>query len=180
MTVFVISDLHLGHKGIITFKDDDGRITRPFETLHHMHQCICDHWQDVVGKDDKIYVLGDVAMSKSVGKLLRSLPGNKRLVRGNHDLFSDKWYHDAGFQRLYGVRQIDGVWLTHVPMHPCSLSGRAIGNIHGHLHQHVVEIECPGGTHPDRRYFNACVEQINYQPIAIAQIVMDRNWKTML
>lgn len=178
MTVFVISDLHLGHKNIIKFHSDTGERLRPFDTLHEMHQVICDRWRSVVTDQDKIYVLGDVAMDKSVRKMIRDLPGKKRLVRGNHDLFPDKWYHDAGFKSIYGVRQINGVWLTHVPMHPCSLAGRAIGNIHGHLHSNRVPL--PSTPYGDNRYFNSCVEQINYQPIAIEQAVMERQWGKVL
>jgi calcineurin-like phosphoesterase family protein len=178
MTVFVIGDLHLGHPNVINFVDGNGERTRPFRDVHEMHAVICDRWRSVVTNDDKVYVLGDVAMRKSVKLLLAGLPGYKRLVRGNHDLFSDNWYHEAGFQHIYGVRQINGVWLTHVPMHPCSLEGRALGNIHGHLHSNVVM--CDGPTPheqvPDNRYFNACVEEINYTPVSIDAIVNERRW----
>lgn len=178
MTVFVISDLHLGHPNVINFVDELGYRSRPFADIHQMHRHICDRWRSVVTHDDKVYVLGDVAMRKSVKLLLAGLPGHKRLVRGNHDLFSDNWYKEAGFQHIYGVRQLNGVWLTHVPMHPCSLEGRALGNIHGHMHSHVVM--CDGPTPheqvPDNRYFNACVEQINYTPVSIDAIVNMRRW----
>ena len=179
MTVFVISDLHLGQKSILNFEREDGTKLRPFRGLHEMHGYIADRWRSVVTDDDKVYVLGDVASIKSVKLLLAGLPGKKRLVRGNHDLFSDNWYHEAGFQRIYGVRQLGGVWLTHVPMHPCSMEGRAIGNIHGHLHAQVVKTIEPDGAWnevPDNRYFNACVEQIDYTPVSIEAIIEERGW----
>ncbi len=177
MTVFVISDLHLGQKSILTF-EHDGQPLRPFYDLHEMHQAICDRWRSVVQPSDKVYVLGDVSMTKSVKLLLAGLPGSKRLVKGNHDHFSDNWYHEAGFQRIYGVRQLNGIWLTHVPMHPQSLNERSIGNIHGHMHMNEVMLSRfgPHCDTPDRRYFNCSVERINYTPISIDEIIDERMW----
>ncbi len=178
MTVFVISDLHLGHQNILNFMHE-GHPLRDFRDIHHMHQVITERWCSVVTDADKVYVLGDVAMRKSVKLLLASLPGKKRLVKGNHDYFSDNWYHEAGFQCIYGVRQINGVWLTHVPMHPQSMGGRAIGNIHGHLHAHQVMVEEANplwNPQIDRRYFNASVERIDYTPKSIEAIIKERKW----
>jgi len=176
MTVFVISDLHLGHRGVLTFEHDDEPL-RPFTRLHEMHQYITERWCAVVTPSDKVYVLGDVAMAKSVKNLIAGLPGVKRLVKGNHDHFSDNWYHEAGFQRIYGVRQINGVWLTHVPMHPCSMD-RAIGNIHGHMHANEVMTYGKGpNMRPDLRYFNCSVERVNYTPVSIDAITNERKWR---
>lgn len=177
MTIFVISDLHLGQQSILNFEREDGTKLRPFGGLHEMHGVISDRWRSVVKSDDKVYVLGDVAKVKSVKLLLAGLPGQKRLVKGNHDHFSDNWYHEAGFQRIYGVRQLGGIWLTHVPMHPQSMTGRARGNIHGHMHANVVMKSRFGADPvPDPRYFNACVEQINYTPVDINEIIKTRGW----
>jgi calcineurin-like phosphoesterase family protein len=185
--VFVISDLHLGHGSTLSFKRPDGSPLRPFLNLHEMHDAIVKGWESVVTPSDKIYVLGDVSMktNKMIQGLLADLPGKKRLVRGNHDLGPDSWYHAAGFKSIYGVRQINGVWLTHVPMHPQSLAGRAVGNIHGHLHDKFVlahePIEVAPGSYvtrgtEDPRYFNACVEPLNYVPRTIDSIIEERQW----
>ncbi len=177
MTVFVISDLHLGQKSILNFQHG-GHPLRPFADLHEMHQVICDRWREVVQPDDKVYVLGDVSTTKSVKSLLAGLPGQKRLVKGNHDHFSDNWYHEAGFQRIYGVRQLYGIWLTHVPMHPQSMGEKVRGNIHGHLHMNTVLYTPPGScaTWTDSRYYNCSVERTNYTPISIEEIIYERMW----
>jgi calcineurin-like phosphoesterase family protein len=182
--VFVISDLHLGHGSTLSFKRQDGAPLRPFLNLHEMHDAIVKGWESVVTPSDKIYVLGDVSLkaNKMIQGLLADLPGKKRLIRGNHDLAPDAWYHGGGFKSIYGVRQINGVWLTHVPMHPQSLAGRAVGNIHGHLHDKVVTWEDPENyvgeqfSGPDSRYFNACVEPLNYVPRSIDSIIEERQW----
>lgn len=51
---FYISDLHFGHKNILTFDN------RPFFTLAEMEQTIISNWNNRVEKNDEVYVLGDM------------------------------------------------------------------------------------------------------------------------
>ncbi len=156
--VFVISDTHLGHENILKF-EHDGKPLRSFKSLTEMHVDIIDKWNATVTPRDKVYHLGDVAFTKEGLHLLQMLNGKKRLVRGNHDLFKTNLYAEY-FDEIYGVRQMNGLWLTHVPMHPHSVE-RAKLNIHGHTHAYCLE---------DPKYFNASVEAINYTPISIDEI----------
>lgn len=158
--LWMISDLHLGHKGILTFDHPDGGKLRDFDSLDQMEEYIFDIWQDTVGAGDKVYVLGDVAFNRQALLRMKDLKGSKRLIRGNHDLFKQKDYNEV-FTQTYGVRQINRVWLTHVPMHPHSMD-RAIVNVHGHLHSGLVD---------DPRYINVSVEQINYKPISMDTVM---------
>lgn len=158
--VFVISDLHLGHKNILFFKNGEQAL-RPFDNLEQMHDTICENWARVVRPQDKIYVLGDVCFNAKWLELLKELPGHKRLVMGNHDQLQVQVYAKY-FQKVYGARQLNGVWLTHIPMHTdCVDQERVKCNIHGHLHANKID-------HP--KYFNACVEQIDYTPISIDDV----------
>lgn len=153
--LFFIADTHFGHENILKFKVD-GHPLRPFKSLTEMHVVMIDNWNRVVSPRDKVYHLGDVAFTREGLDLLGLLNGKKRLVRGNHDLFKLSSYRKH-FVEVYGVRQIDGYWLTHVPMHPSCLV-KAKGNIHGHLH---------GRSIPDRgEYLCTSVENINYTPIS--------------
>ena len=162
--VFVISDTHLGHKNILNF-EQDGKPLRPFNSLTEMHIAIIDRWNSVVTPQDKVYHLGDVAFSKDGLRLMGMLNGKKRLVRGNHDLFKTSLYSEY-FQEIYGIRHINGMWLTHAPMHlDCIEQERVKVNIHGHLHGNKID-------HP--KYFNACVEQINYTPVSLDEIMSSR------
>lgn len=154
--VFVISDLHLGHRNILTFKKQDGTLLRPFVDLDQMHETIIGNWNRVVSQKDKIYVLGDVAFGNSAIYLLNEMNGKKRLVRGNHDL-RDIGIYLKFFDEIYGVRQLNRIWLTHVPMHESSVNEpRVICNVHGHLHGRLI-------NHP--KYVNVCVEQVDYTPV---------------
>lgn len=175
MTVWVTSDWHLGHKNMLEFTlDDNETLVRPgFRDLEDMRVRLFDSWNDTVKPGDKVYCLGDMALG-SLGRdhlyMMHRLPGKKRLVRGNHDLYDDKHYHDAGFSAIYGVKQINSIWLTHVPMHPQNLLGRAIGNVHGHMHTNFVVIKTLYEDDIDLRYYNACVEPNDYQLINLEEI----------
>ncbi len=158
----MIGDTHFGHTNILKFKRMDGTPLRDFSDMEEMHETMVQRWNHVVREQDKVYHLGDVAFSKPGLAIMGRLNGKKRLVRGNHDLFKIKEYLKY-FQEIYGVRQIDGFWLTHVPMHEGSLS-RAKANIHGHLHEKHIR---------DPRYINVSVERINYTPIAFDEIRKD-------
>ena len=93
------------------------------------------------------------------------LNGKKRLVRGNHDLFKTRLYLEY-FQEIYGVRQINGVWLSHAPMALECVEGKRVKlNAHGHLHANTID-------HP--KYRNVCVEQIDYTPISLDELVHER------
>jgi calcineurin-like phosphoesterase family protein len=183
--IWLTSDWHLGHFNILKFKDEDGNLLRPgFEDLWQMYAAFREGWHECVKEGDKVYHLGDLAMGK-VGReqmlMMNGWPGKKRLIRGNHDLMNDKVYHDAGFKQIYGVRQINGVWLTHVPMHPQSLVGRARGNVHGHLHaNYVLGTDYYDQCHKNRdpSYFNVCPEAIGYKPIHIEEIIESTGWDT--
>lgn len=80
MSKFVISDLHLGHKSILAH-------CRPeFESVEDMHEVIIKNWNSVVTPRDKVYILGDVTLSKKNLPILDELNGTKTLVMGNHDM----------------------------------------------------------------------------------------------
>lgn len=156
-TIWLISDTHFGHANIVTFSGRDGGLLRPFGTAAEMDETIVERWNAVVRPGDHVYHLGDVAMRKEHLVTVKRLNGRKRLVRGNHDIFDTKHYLACGFQEIHGVRVLDGMVLTHIPIHPGSL-GRFRGNVHGHLHDQPS---------PAGRYLNVCVEQVDYTPITL-------------
>lgn len=121
----------------------------------------------VVQPNDKVYFLGDLAMSKKFLPILHRMNGEKVLIRGNHDMeTADKYM--TYFKDVRALHQLDGMILTHVPMHPDSL-GRWGVNVHGHLHANRVM--CAFGTKPDERYQSVCMEQLDdYTPISLEQL----------
>ena len=77
---FYISDLHFGHKNILSFDN------RPFFTLSEMEQVLISNWNSRVEKNDEVYILGDMFWrNEEATRILSELKGRKYLILGNHD-----------------------------------------------------------------------------------------------
>lgn len=168
MNRFFISDLHLGHKNILTFKRDNGEPLRAFSDVDEMHAVMVDRWNAVVRNRDTVVVLGDVVIGRWGFQYLKAMRGRKILVKGNHDIFKLKDYAEH-FEdiRAYDVK--NGVIYSHVPVHPHSM-GRFGINVHGHLHQRQVLVDESDPSSIDPRYFNVSVERLDYTPMALEDL----------
>ena len=93
--VYVISDLHFGHRNICKYRT---QFTNPKEH----DEFICDMWQQTVQKRDVVYVLGDACFTEEGVDLVSKLKGQKLLVAGNHDDLPVSSYLRA----FYNVRGI--------------------------------------------------------------------------
>ena len=69
--IFFTADTHFGHKNIIRY------CQRPFVDVDEMNEILITNWNNVVGKEDIIFHLGDFAMggSSEWAKLLQRLNG---------------------------------------------------------------------------------------------------------
>ena len=108
-------------------------------------------------------MLGDIAFNTEALLKLKSINCTKQLILGNHDMqFSRQDWHILYevFTRVDALRSYKGVWLSHAPIHVDELRNKR--NVHGHTHNHNIA---------DDRYFNVCVEQINYTPIDIKELL---------
>ena len=54
--IFLIGDLHFGHRNIIKY------CNRPFKDVEDMTEKLIKNWNSVVGKNDIVYVDGDFAL----------------------------------------------------------------------------------------------------------------------
>lgn len=155
---FLIADTHFGHTNILTFKKDDGTLIRPdFKSIAHHDEMLIYYWNSVVSPQDKVYHLGDVGLTNwtHLSRILSALNGTKILIKGNHDGAKLSQYAQH-FKDVRGSHVLDKFILTHIPIHPDSLS-RWKCNIHGHVHTN---------TYKDKRYYNVSVENINFRPIS--------------
>jgi calcineurin-like phosphoesterase family protein len=165
---FVISDTHFGQATAITkWRRPDGDPVRPFASVEEMDEVMVQRWNAVVRHGDTVYHLGDVAMSRPQLKVLRRLNGRKILIRGNHDMCKlrtyAEYFSDVRAMKIYPEH---GLVLTHIPIHPQSLTERWRLNIHGHLHLNKV-LDADGS--PDPRYRCVSVEQVDYTPLPMEQ-----------
>ena len=171
--VWLVSDTHFGHEKTCTvFKRADGTPLRPFASAEEMDETMVQRWNERVRPTDKVYHLGDVVINRKSLKIMSRLNGDKVLIKGNHDIFKLPDYLEH-FREIRAYHVMNGMILSHVPVHPESLA-RFGTNIHGHLHWQRVKK--PRGVDArtgdilysddiDPRYWCACVEHTDYAPI---------------
>ena len=133
MTVHFTSDLHLGHRAVLTM------CSRPFPSVEAMNAQLIENINERVGVNDTLWILGDV--SYRIGRdaaenLLRQIRcRDLRLVRGNHDR---DWSDKGLFAEIcdYKELNLDGhrVCLMHYPIASCNGMHRGSVHLHGHSH----------------------------------------------
>ena len=176
--IFFVSDTHFGHEACCTkFTLSDGCTPlRPFSCAAEADEAMVERWNKVVKPTDRVYHLGDIAMSKKHLPILDRLNGKKVLVKGNHDIEKLSVYVKY-FDDVRGSHQFDGMLLTHIPVHPYSLARWGF-NVHGHTHANSVMKDVfvyENDSHiskqiSDNRYKCVSVEQINYTPISLEEV----------
>lgn len=162
MKTFVIADPHFGHENIIRY------CNRPFESVIEMDKALIDNWNKTVSNDDIVWVLGDFALSSKdyTKSIIKSLRGRKRLILGNHDRYSQKWYREVGFEFVspYPIIIHNFVALSHAPLGFMNRNCPFF-NIYGHVHDDL--------RYEDLTINTACVsvERIDYKPIELNEII---------
>jgi calcineurin-like phosphoesterase family protein len=170
---YLVSDTHFGHAGVCRFTDSiTGEKIRPWTDPDEMDEEMVKRWNETVRPNDKVYHLGDVVINRKALNIMYRLNGDKVLIRGNHDIFRDDEYRQH-FRELRAYHVLNGMILSHIPIHPASL-GRFGTNIHGHLHTGRVMMTWNGGQEldtPDVRYHCVCVEQTDFRPILFEDVI---------
>lgn len=187
---WVYSDPHFSHANICKFTKYDGSKLRPWDDVNEMDEEMITWYNDLVGDQDRVYVLGDVAFSAAnMKRAVGQLKGRKVLVPGNHEPPKMRRYFDL-FDDVRGYVVKKGFIMSHIPIHPDSLSRWEL-NIHGHLHANEVKEYLPNVNafldddhsqpivieQPDLRYYCACVERTNFRPKLLDEILHERGLK---
>lgn len=134
---YYIADLHFGHKNCLAFDN------REFESVEDHDEALIQRWNNAVGIDDDVWILGDISWHNATKtiEIFNRLNGTKHLVIGNHD---KKLLRNKDIQSLfveivdYKEIQIDetnGIVLSHYPI-PC-YNKHFYGWIHLYGHVHV-------------------------------------------
>jgi calcineurin-like phosphoesterase family protein len=171
-TVRFIADLHLGHVNMAKH--------RGFQDEFYHDEHIVDQWNSVVDKRDLTYILGDVTMENSKNYYrLDSMNGRKIVVLGNHDRPQDIPELLKSVDKVSGMVNYKGIWLTHCPVHESELEYRVNKNIHGHIHEKVVmknvyEWGYKKDPIPDERYICVSCEHVGYKPKTLEELGITR------
>jgi len=155
---FVVSDHHFYHKNIMVYEN------RPFDDLEHMTKELIKRHNSVVKKDDVVFFLGDISFTnkEKTKEIIEKMNGYKILIMGNHDRRNRNWHLDVGFSEVikYPIIVKGYYILSHEPVY---LNDKMpYVNIHGHMHGKSMS----GGN-----YVNVSVEQIDYTPVNIEDII---------
>lgn len=127
---FFIGDTHFYHKNVIDYE------SRPFADTDEMNRELIKLWNSTVGKNDRVFHLGDFSFGNKEKQLSvgNQLNGYKILIMGNHDGYSIKHYMDCGFSEVYRYPIIiDDFWiLSHEPKY--INKNMPYANIFAHVH----------------------------------------------
>ena len=134
--IFYISDLHFGHGNCLSFD------ARPFKDIEEHDDELIKRWNNVVGIDDDVWILGDISWynaTKTI-EIFNQLNGVKHLCIGNHDkrLLKNKDVRNL-FVEIVDYKEIQynnkiGIVLCHYPI-PC-YNHHCHGwyHLYGHVH----------------------------------------------
>lgn len=162
MVLYFISDTHLFHTNIIKY------CNRPFKNVEEMNNTIINKWNSIVKLGDTVYHLGDFTLySNEIKELVDKLNGKIYLIRGNHDHKSISYYNRSGLTVIPTQTKLDEykIILSHRPLEDNQIPEGYI-NVHGHIHDHELEEKFDKSKH-----FNISVEQTNYKPISIDEVL---------
>lgn len=176
---WLYSDPHFYHKNIVTFTNYDGSKVRPWDDANEMTEDLIKWYNELVEDSDRVYILGDVAFSATnMRNAVSRLKGRKVLVKGNHDPDKHREMYMELFDDVRAMVVRKGFIMTHIPIHPHSLSRWKL-NIHGHLHANSITDGPLGEPYSplDKRYRCVCVEQTNWRPILLDQVLEEAGLK---
>jgi len=175
---WVYSDPHFYHGNICKFEASPGVKLRPWDDAEQMTEDMIRWYNELVDHGDRVYILGDVAFSPGkFREIMGRLNGRKVLVPGNHEPRRfDKVCHDLDVEiRGYVVKK--GFIMSHIPIHPGSLSRWNL-NIHGHTHANPVVWPAVNprvmSNIPDERYFCVSCERVDYLPKSLEDLGIER------
>jgi calcineurin-like phosphoesterase family protein len=174
--LFFSSDFHLFHKNVIRFDN------RPFKDVDEMHDDIITKWNNVVGKNDVVYYLGDLTFAKAhemneVDRIIKSLNGKIHFIMGNHDDNAvirkfNRFESVNDYVELKVTHNDNGkdvetfISLFHYPIFSWNKGHHGSINIHGHEHMNLSELS----FHKKYKIFDVGCMGSNYTPIKFETI----------
>lgn len=147
--IWFTSDLHFGHRNVLKF------CNRPWEDEKLMGRGLIQNWNNTVGDNDIVFVLGDTFWfndSHSIKRALSQLKGKDiYILPGNHDEFES--YHRVVDPRIHLCQDVMVVWITeenqpkrevwlsHYPMMTWPHRENGAYQFFGHIHSRPDKFE---------------------------------------
>lgn len=174
LDTWIVSDTHFRHKNIIKY------CNRPMGHDRLMQQ----NWFEQIQPEDTVLHLGDLQVwygldVVAASAITSSLPGQKFILRGNHDREKPKFYADLGFTMIPEFVQEFGdakntlqrVLFSHWP--DVDRIGSWDINIHGHIHNNGYAV----GINRNRDYRNVSMEVMNYEPARLKDVLYGKSFE---
>ena len=141
--IFLTSDTHFGHDREFLWGP------RGFRSIQEHDEAIIANWNEVVGSDDDVYILGDLMLGDNTHgvKCVERLNGKIHLIRGNHDTDTRLW---KVYPSIKNIVEYCGCadmltykkyhfYLSHFPTLTANLEKESLKqctlNLFGHTHQ---------------------------------------------
>lgn len=194
MKTWYTSDLHIDHQKVAVE-------VRGFETIEAHNACLAARWDELVHKDDFVYVVGDISSGTNRGQLaalewIYQRPGTKILIPGNHDRVHGSYRDRTQWETKYfevfkSITQFarikvlgEDVLISHFPypgfdreygesrMDQYRLPDYGEWLLHGHTHSKVRRIQ---------KMIHIGVDAWDFYPVAHTTIVdMIEEWQNAL
>ena len=146
MKTFITSDLHWGHRNIMSFCPQSRARFR--NDLDYMNEQMVKEWNDLIAPEDLVYILGDVAFlpAQKAAEYMSRCNGTKILVEGNHDrkTLQDPTFRNC-FKEVHKYLDINyngtKVVMSHYPFLEWDQMHRGSVMLYGHLHGGTTGME---------------------------------------
>lgn len=176
--IFFTSDWHIGHDKDFLYRP------RGFQNIEEMNNAIIKNCNSIVGENDILYILGDLALVPSNEYMWNQIYYNikckdVRFIEGNHDTDNriDKYIEEYGFEYRGCADRLDynhlHFYLSHYPSlttnkdYDKPLKARLL-NLSGHTHSKDI-----WHGRPQDMCYNVAVDAHNNYPVSIEEIIED-------
>lgn len=159
--IYFTSDTHFGDSRVLRID------RRPFANMAEHDEAMIETWNEIVGREDEVWHLGDVMKARETEEadaLLDRLNGRKHLIIGNNDpatvTAASGW---ASVQHYAELRLSDQLLvLCHYAFRTWNQMGKKSINLHGHSH---------GRLKPMPRQFDVGVDARGLRPVTFEELV---------
>ena len=166
--IFFSADLHIAHANIIKY------CNRPFKSLNEMNHTILDNYLKTVQDEDTVFLLGDLTIKrgssskKYISMIYNFLPGQKHLIKGNHDKYTKEFYkEECGFISVRKKISTSKYVLVHDPAHFSNMdlqSGKLL--LHGHRHY----LKPTDNLESSAKIYDVGVDANHFFPVSLGRI----------